>query len=161
MAVITTLTEIRAPAGRVFDLARSVDFHVRSAGSTQETAVAGVTHGLLNLGDEVTWRGRHFGIWQNLTSRIVTYSRPDYFRDSMVRGAFRRLDHDHFFSERDGVTTMKDVFDFTAPFSIFGKIAETVFLTSYMRRFIVQRNADIKRAAEGEDWKSYLGENTP
>jgi ligand-binding SRPBCC domain-containing protein len=116
MAVITTLIEIRAPAGRVFDLARSVDFHVRSAGNTGEKAIAGITQGLLKLDDEVTWRGKHFGVWQNLTSRIVAYSRPDHFRDSMMRGAFRRLDHDHFFRERDGVTTMKDVFDFTAPF---------------------------------------------
>jgi ligand-binding SRPBCC domain-containing protein len=156
MAVVTTLTEIRAPASRVFDLSRSVDFHVRSAGVTQETAVAGVTSGLLKLGDEVTWRGKHFGVWQNLTSRIVSYSRPDHFRDSMVRGTFRRLDHDHFFSEQGGVTAMKDVFDFTAPFSIFGRIAEAVFLTSYLRGFLVERNADIKRAAEGEDWKRYL-----
>ena len=160
MAVITTLIEIKAPAARVFDLARSVDFHVRSAGSTRETAVAGVTHGLLNLGDEVTWRGKHFGVWQNLTSRIVTYSRPDHFRDSMVRGAFRRLDHDHFFSEHDGVTTMKDVFAFTSPFLVFGRMAEAVLLTSYLRRFLVQRNTDIKRAAEGEDWKAFVGEST-
>jgi hypothetical protein len=39
-------------------------------------------------------------------------------------------------------------------------MAEAVFLTSYMRRFLVQRNTDIKRAAEGEDWKAFVGEST-
>ena len=43
------------------------------------------------------------------------FSRPDHFRDSMVRGAFRELDHDHFFEVHGDLTIMKDVFDFTSP----------------------------------------------
>jgi ligand-binding SRPBCC domain-containing protein len=156
MATITVITEIRAPAERVFDLSRSVDIHVRSAGGTGETAVAGVTSGLLELGDQVTWRGRHFGLWQNLTSKITRFSRPDYFRDSMVQGAFRRLDHDHIFETRGDLTIMKDVFDFTSPLGLLGRIADVLFLKSYMRRFIVERNDVIKNAAENEDWKLYL-----
>ena len=156
MAVITTITEIRAPAERVFDLSRSVDLHVRSAGSTEETAIAGVTSGLLELGQEVTWRGKHFGVWQNLTSKITRFSRPDYFRDSMVRGAFRRLDHDHFFEAQGDLTIMKDVFDFNSPLGPLGRVAEALFLESYLRRFIIERNDVIKKTAEGQDWKLYL-----
>ena len=26
--------------------------------------IAGVTSGLLEMGREVTWRGKHFGVWQ-------------------------------------------------------------------------------------------------
>ena len=156
MAVITTITEIRAPAERVFDLSRSVDLHVRSAGRTGETAVAGVTSGLLELEQEVTWRGKHFGVWQNLTSKIIRFSRPDYFRDSMVRGAFLRLDHDHFFETEGDLTIMKDVFDFTSPLGFLGRIAEALFLESYMGRFIIERNDVIKKTAEGEGWKLYL-----
>ena len=156
MAVITTITEIRVPAERVFDLSRSVDLHVRSAGSTGETAIAGVTSGLLGLGQEVTWRGKHFGLWQNLTSKITMFSRSDHFRDSMVRGAFRRLDHDHFFEAQGELTVMKDVFDFTSPLGILGRVAETMFLESYMRQFLIERNDVIKKTAEGNDWKLYL-----
>ena len=156
MAILTTITEICAPAERVFDLSRSVDLHVRSAGSTGETAIAGVTSGLLELGQEVTWRGKHFGLWQNLTSKITMFSRPDHFRDSMVRGAFRRLDHDHFFQAQGDLIIMKDVFDFTSSLGILGRVAEALFLESYMRRFIVERNAVIRKAAEGDDWKLYL-----
>jgi len=126
---------------RVFDLSRSVDLHVRSAGSTQETAIAGVTSGLLELGQEVTWRGKHFGVWQNLTSKITRFLRPDYFRDSMVRGAFRRLDHDHFFEAQGDLTIMKDVFNFNSPLGPLGRVAEALFLESYMRRFITIRLA--------------------
>lgn len=156
MATITTITKIRAPTQRVFDLSRSVDLHVRSAGSTGETAIAGVTSGLLELGQEVTWRGRHFGVWQNLTSKITQFSRPNYFRDSMVRGAFRRLDHDHFFEAHGDLTIMKDVFNFTSPLGPLGRVAEMLFLESYMHRFIVERNDVIKNTAEGQDWKLYL-----
>jgi ligand-binding SRPBCC domain-containing protein len=156
VAVITTTTEIRAPIERVFDLARSVDLHVRSAGKTGETAVAGITSGLLGMNEEVTWRGKHFGIYQNLTSRITAFSRPDHFRDSMVSGAFRRLDHDHFFEERGEVTIMKDVFDFVAPLGLLGRMAEILFLKAYMKKFIVERNQVIKTVAEGNNWKLYL-----
>jgi len=156
VAVITTITKIRAPVERVFDLSRSVDLHVRSAGSTGEAAVAGVTSGLLELGQEVTWRGRHFGVWQNLTSKITRFSRPDHFRDSMVSGAFRRLDHDHFFEAQGDLTVMKDIFDFTSPLGPLGRIAEVLFLESYMRRFIIERNDVIRKTAESEAWKQYL-----
>jgi len=156
VAVITTTTEIRAPIERVFDLSRSVDLHVQSVGNTGETAIAGVTRGLLKMNQEVTWRGKHFGIYQNLTSRITAFSRPDYFRDSMVRGAFQRLDHDHFFEARSDVTVMKDVFDFVSPLGILGRAAELLFLEAYMRRFIAKRNDVIKAVAEGNDWKLYL-----
>jgi ligand-binding SRPBCC domain-containing protein len=120
VSFVTTITEIRAPSERVFDLSRSVDLHVRSASATGERVIAGINSGLLELGQEVTWRGRHFGIWQDLTSRITIFSRPDHFRDSMVRGAFRELEHDHFFEAHGDLTIMKDVLDFKSPLGILG-----------------------------------------
>jgi ligand-binding SRPBCC domain-containing protein len=157
MSRIVTITEIRAPIERVFDLSRSVDLHVRSASETGETAVAGVTSGLLELDQEVTWRGRHFGVWRQLTSRITAFSRPDYFRDSMVRGDFLELNHDHFFSDQGNKTIMKDVFDFTAPFGFLGDAADRFFLRPHLKQFILARNRVIKKTAESDDWKSYLG----
>ena len=90
MAKIEISLHVAAPAARCFDLARSVDAHVRSTAATGERAVGGKTSGLLALGDEVTWRARLFGVWQELTSEITAFERPVHFRDSMVRGAFAR-----------------------------------------------------------------------
>jgi ligand-binding SRPBCC domain-containing protein len=154
--VIKLSTEIRAPLERAFDLARSVDVHMASTAHTGERAVAGVTSGLMELGQEVTWRARHFGTWQHLTSRITAFVRPFHFRDSMVRGAFQRFDHDHFFSQRGELTLMRDVFDFEAPFGILGRIAGRLFLTEYMRRLLVTRNALIKTVAESDQWRDYI-----
>src|ERR1700760_1749497 len=87
MPRIEIATTIRAPAAVCFDLARDMDWHVRSAASTSEQAIAGVTTGLMGLGDEVTFRAKHFGVWQTLTSRITAFDRPRHFRDTQVRGA--------------------------------------------------------------------------
>jgi ligand-binding SRPBCC domain-containing protein len=118
--------------------------------------VAGVTSGLISLGEDVTWRARHFGFWQHLTSRITAFESPVHFRDSMVRGAFRRFDHDHFFTAQGEVTVMRDVFDFHAPLGILGRVAERLFLTEYMRRFLLKRHEFIKQVAETEEWRRYL-----
>lgn len=158
MPVIDITTQITAPIHRVFDLARSVDLHAASTGQTRERAVAGVTTGLMSLGQEVTWRARHFGIWQCLTSRITAFDPPNHFRDSLVRGAFRRLDHDHFFSQRGETATMRDVFDFQSPFGILGRIADYLILTRYFRHFLTTRNATIKEAAETDEWQRFLPE---
>ncbi len=156
MSIIELKTVIRAPIERCFDLSRSVDLHIQSTSSTGERAIAGVTHGLLGLGDEVTWRARHFGVWQNLTSRMTVFDRPRHFRDSMVRGAFSRFDHDHFFSSIGEYTELRDIFDFTSPLGPLGRIADTLVLNQYMKRFLVERNGVIKRIAESDEWRVYL-----
>ena len=127
-----------------------------STAQTGERAIAGVTSGLMGLGNEVTWRARHLGIWQHLTSRITAFERPRHFRDSMVRGAFRRFDHDHFFAQQGEITVMRDVFDFQSPFDILGRIADRVFLIAYMRHFLLTRCMLIKNVAETEQWRRYL-----
>lgn len=71
MPVIELATSIAAPIERVFDLARSIELHTNSTLSTGERAVAGVTSGLIGQDEEVTWRARHFGVWQSLTVRVT------------------------------------------------------------------------------------------
>lgn len=156
MPVIDITTQITAPMQRVFDLSRSVDLHAASTAQTGERAVAGVTSGLMSLGQEVTWRARHFGVWHCLTSRITTFDPPIHFRDSLVRGAFRRFDHDHFFSQQGEITVMRDVFDFQSPLGILGRIVDWLVLTRYLRYFLTTRNAKIKEAAETDEWQRYL-----
>ncbi len=148
MPVIELATFIRATPERVFDLSRDVDAHVASASGTGERAVSGKTHGLLELGDEVTWEAVHFGVRQRLTSRITRFDRPRSFRDSMVRGAFARFDHDHVFESQDGGTLARDVFDFTSPFGVLGRLADALVLERHMRRFLRERMRILKELAE-------------
>lgn len=121
-----------------------------------EKAIAGVTKGLINLGQSVTWEATHFGIRQKLTSKITIFDRPHHFRDSMVNGVFKRFDHDHFFEEVTGKTLMKDVFDYSAPLRILGRMADLLFLAKYMTKILMERNLLIKRIAESEEWKIFI-----
>ena len=99
MATIILQTDIAAPRERVFDLARSIDAHQDTAAATGERAVAGVTSGLLGLDEEVTWQAKHFGVVQKLRVKMTLFERPSHFRDVMLEGAFRSMQHDHSFSK--------------------------------------------------------------
>jgi len=149
-------TRIGAPRERCFDLARSVDLHMRSTKKTCERAIAGKTSGLLDYGDEVTWRARHFGVWQSLTGRISEYDRPRHFQDTMLRGTFKRVKHDHFFEAANGGSVMRDVFEYSAPFGPLGWLAERLFLSAYMRRFLEKRNRELKAVAESGEWTQFV-----
>ena len=107
-----------------------------------------MTRGLIGAGQEVTWSARHFGVRQSLTSRITIFDPLHHFRDSMVRGAFARFDHDHHFEAREGGTRMLDLFDYAAPLGRLGRLAERLVLDRYMQRLLVERARAIKSFAE-------------
>ena len=120
-------------------------------------AMAGVTSGLIGMAERVTWRARHFGVWQSLTSEITAMDRPAYFQDTMIRGAFRFMKHDHFFRALSPhETEMKDAFCFEAPLRVRGRLAEIAFLRRYMQTLLQERNAVLKRIAESSEWQRYL-----
>lgn len=156
MPIIKIEIIVDSPPERVFDLARCIDLHEETMQQTGEKAIAGVTKGLINLNETVTWEATHFGIKQKLTSKITMFDRPHRFRDSMVKGAFARFDHDHYFEERDGKTLMRDIFDYDSPFWFFGKIADALFLERYMTNLLTKRNLLIKKIAESEDWRKFI-----
>ncbi len=156
MPIINLETRIKAEINIVFDLARSVDLHVISTAQTNEEAIAGRTTGLVQLGDTITWRAKHFGITQKLTSEIIGLEKPTYFSDRMVKGAFKRFTHEHFFEEKDGFVLMSDLFDYESPLSMFGKLADRLFLKRYMTELLEKRNATIKMFAESERWREIV-----
>ena len=156
MPIIALSTVIRAPRERVFDLARSIDAHQDSTCGTAERAVAGVTSGLIGMGEEVTWEARHFGIRQRLTVRVTAFDRPKHFQAIMISGAFKRMVHDHEFPEHPMGTLMRDHFEFASTLGFLGRVVDWLLLTSHMRRFLVRRNEVLRRLAESTDGNRYL-----
>lgn len=160
------VTHIKAPVERVFDLSRSIDLHLDSTAETGEQAVAGVTSGLIGEGGEVTWRARHFGVWQTLSSKITVCDRPRRFTDVMQHGIFARLEHHHWFvpdpDSAAPATIMRDDFTWASPLGILGKIADAVFVGRYLRKLLSHRNAMIKSIAESGSgaWRKYLPESS-
>ena len=159
VVTLEDLTIIRAPVERCFDLARSVEVHLAGNVHSGESAIAmaGVTSGLVGMAQRVTWRAKHFGVWHNLTSEITAMDRAAYFQDTMIRGIFRCMKHDHFFRalSRDD-TEMRDVFCFAAPLPVLGRLAEIAFLRRYMQALLRERNAVVKEIAESSKWEEYL-----
>jgi ligand-binding SRPBCC domain-containing protein len=148
VATIVLNTVINAPIETVFNLSRSIDLHIESTKQTGEQAIAGRTSGLIALGETVTWRAKHFGIWQNLTSKITDYNYPTFFADEMVNGAFKSFRHEHYFSVVDNGTLMRDAFAFESPLGVLGKLFNWLILTKYMTNLLLERNRVIKLAAE-------------
>ena len=156
-------TVVEAPLQRTFDLARSIEVHLLGNVHFGEQATAGVSMGLIGPGESVTWRARHFGVQQYLTSAITAYDPPVYFQDTMLHGAFRSMQHEHYFlalPAEDGApqTEMRDVFRFAAPLGPLGRVAERVVLRRYMRELLRERNRVIREVAASGEWRRYVPE---
>ncbi len=142
---------IQAPVKKCFDLARNVDIHIQTTSKTKERAVGGVTAGLLEKGDTVTWEATHFGIKQRLTAEVIFMEPPHKFVDVMVKGAFQSFTHTHHFLEADGGTIVIDQFQYQSPLGLIGVAADKLFLERYMRKFIISRAKELKKIAENDD----------
>jgi ligand-binding SRPBCC domain-containing protein len=141
-------TRIKAERAIVFDLSRSIDLHKLSTKHTNEEAISGVTSGLIGLNESVTWRAKHFGIYQKLTSKITAFDSPNYFVDEMQKGIFKQFKHEHIFQENESGTLMIDIFNYISPMGIIGRLADYLFLKKYMLNLLIKRNALIKEYVE-------------
>ncbi len=145
---IELTTVIAAPPDLCFDLARDVELHPKSLAHTAERAIAGRTTGCIGLGEHVTWRGRHFGVWHEHTARITAFDPPRHFRDTMVRGRFAAFVHDHFFEPCAEGTRMRDVLEFRSPCGWLGRLVDRLLLRGYLTRLLACRNVALAAEAE-------------
>ena len=150
MIRIELTTTINAQAETCFDVSRDLGLHQDSMEHTGERAVAGITEGLIELGEEVTWRARHWGIWWHLTSRITEFDFPVYFCDEMVKGPFKSMRHEHHFVETGGITHMRDLFLFESPFRPIGYWVDRWVLKPYMTLLLKRRNRFLKDQMENQ-----------
>jgi len=144
-------TDIDAPIIAVFDLARDIDFHIRSMADSNEKAVAGVTSGLIEVGQSVTWEARHFGIPFRMTSEITEMDIPNSFVDAQSSGPFTSFRHLHLFEATATGTRMTDDITFTSPVGPIGVLVDKIFLGGYMERLITMRNDLLKTEAEARN----------
>ena len=140
----------------VFDLCRSIDLHIDSMKHTNERAIAGRTSGLIELDETVTWRAKHFGVYQTLTSKITDCEPYTFFADELEKGIFHSFRHEHYISKENSGVVIKDIFDYTSPLGWLGKLADFLFLEKYMTNLLEERNKTIKKYAETELWKEVL-----
>lgn len=148
MPTIELITQIKAPIAVCFDLSRSIDLHKQSMAKSKEEVIAGIDKGLINLLEEVTWCGKHFGFTFTHTANITKFDRPHHFQDAMTKGRFKYFVHDHYFEEKNGFVQMRDIIAFQSPFGWIGNLFDFIFLKSYLTHLIKTRNEFIKIEAE-------------
>lgn len=110
--------------------------------------MAGVTSGLIDAGQEVTWEAFHFGVKHQLTTRITVCQPPHLFVDEQAKGPFAGFIHRHEFRDVPGGTLMIDDFAYASPLGILGRLADKLFLERHMRDLLTERARVIKEMAE-------------
>jgi ligand-binding SRPBCC domain-containing protein len=150
MTTIKIRTKIKAPVQTIFDVSRDIDIHQQSASTTNETAIGGITTGLINYNETVTWRGKHFGFYLTHKSRITAMNLYEYFVDEMEEGKFKSFRHEHIFYEKNGLTIMKDKLYYEVPYGLLGEVFDFLFLKNHLVNFIIERNKILKKLSENE-----------
>jgi ligand-binding SRPBCC domain-containing protein len=134
-----SVTFLRLEPADAFDASLNVDVHAASLARSRERAMSSAGQALA-LGDEVTWRARHFGLPWTMTSRIVEWDRPRRFVDQQQKGPFAAFRHEHLFEPYVTGTRMTDRIQFTTRMGVVGIVAEKVVLGRYVRKLIETRN---------------------
>jgi len=148
MSQIILETLINASAEICFDLMRDIRIHAQTTAQTNEKAVAGVTDGMISVGQTVTFEGTHFGIRQRLTVKVVEFDRPRLFVDEMTEGSFKTFKHRHEFFPQNRRTLMRDTLTWTSPFGVLGKIVDKLLLERHLIDLVSTRNSRLKEIAE-------------
>lgn len=139
---------IRATPAEVFTASLDPALHVESMARYGETMVTGPTGGTFTEGSTVTWRARHFGIAFHLRSVVFDIDAPHRFCDRQIKGPFRDFHHEHVFVEHPDGTLMRDTITFRSPFGPIGTLVDRLFMRTYMRRLISERNSTLSKTFE-------------
>jgi ligand-binding SRPBCC domain-containing protein len=150
MTTIKITTNYFATIEKVFDINRNIDIHQQSASKTKEVAIAGITSGLINKNETVTWKGKHFGVYLTHQSLISEMIFPTYFVDEQLKGNFKTFKHQHFFEQKENFVEVTDIIEYETPYGILGKLFDKLLLKNHLRKFITHRNEILKNLAENK-----------
>lgn len=148
MTQIKITTTINATIEIVFNNSRNIDIHQYSASKTNEKAIAGRTSGLIEIGETVTWKGKHFGINLRHQSIITEMEFPNYFVDEQLKGHFKSFKHEHIFEQKENKIIMTDILEYETPFGFIGKLFDKLILENHLTNFILHRNQILKELSE-------------
>ena len=156
MPVVHITTFIAAPPHVVFDLSRHIGLHKISQQNRKEEAIKGVTSGLINKGEFVTWKAYHLFKNRFLKIRITQMEPYSFFEDVMEEGDFKSFQHQHHFKPVQNGTILIDRLYFESPYGIVGKLFNRLYLTNYMKLLLAERNKVIREYAESKKWEALL-----
>ncbi len=151
---------IEAPIERCFALSTSVEV---VAVTLEMRPVEGRLGGMIVAEDRLLWRGWKFGLPQMHETLITGFRPPEggaagFFQDTMGRGRFARFQHDHHFQQTEAGTLLEDELRFSMPLGWAGALVGRWLMVPYIQGVMGRRFRLLKKLAEGDGWREYLGE---
>jgi ligand-binding SRPBCC domain-containing protein len=87
---------------------------------------------------------------RSLVVKVTEYQYPHRIVDTMIEGPFRSFVHEHEFREAAGGTLMLDTIEWTTPFGMIGRMADSMVLKKRLTRIVSSRNKRLKDLAEDD-----------
>lgn len=100
-----------------------------------ERALAGTTEGHIELGEQLTWRAKHFGFTYHMISEITEMDRPRRFVDEQVAGPFNIGDMSTHSRQRQ-IAPAFWTESITQPFGLLGLTVDRLVLNRYLTKLM-------------------------
>ncbi len=140
----------------VFDLARHVGLQRDALAAYHQQAVAGTRFGLLGAGETITWRARHFFRDRLMRLRVSEMIVADRLIQEQIMGPFLSFRHERYIKACENGSILIDLVHYEWRHGQLGRIADRLFLRGYVEQVLNMHIDAIRKAAEGNRWKTYL-----
>jgi ligand-binding SRPBCC domain-containing protein len=101
-------------------------------------------------GAEIVHRIRWLGIPVKWTTVIESFSPPDSFVDTQVKGPYKYWRHEHRFEDAEGGTRMSDRVQYELPFGILGVVTHRLIVARQLKRIFDYRGRRIRKLFKRE-----------
>lgn len=156
MPTIHLTTFIAQSADIVFDLTRHVGLQRDALLAYQQQAVDGTRFGLLESGETITWRARHFFRDRLIRLKTCEMIPGDRLILEQVKGPFLSYRQERYLKSCENGSILIDLIHYEWKQGVLGRIADRLFLGAYLEKLLNLHIDAIRRAAEGTRWKTYL-----
>ncbi|MFM7671049.1 MAG: SRPBCC family protein [Bacteroidota bacterium] len=156
MYTIHLTTFISQSADIVFDLGRHVGLQRDAMSDYQQEAVAGTRFGLLESGETITWRARHFFQNRLMRLRVLEMIAGDRLILEQAMGPFQSFRQERYVKACENGSILIDLVHYEWKQGRLGQIANQLFLGRYLEKMLNLHIEAIRRSAEGPRWKTYL-----
>jgi hypothetical protein len=135
-------TLIKAPPHKLFDLCLDIDVHQAGISDYKKEAFTGVIKGIISLGEILTWRAKHYLVFQILTEQITEVDSPDYFSDEK-KVFFKRFKYSSDFECKEAETLIIDLFYFNSLL-----VSAARFVDKYITKLLIKNNEHLRKQAK-------------
>jgi ligand-binding SRPBCC domain-containing protein len=99
---------------------------------------------ILTLGSRLVWKGRRWGISQQIIQEVATFDREKLIVVEQKKGPFARWVHANYFEATDAGTKIVEKIDFDPPGGLLGYIITADSIRKDLQRLLAYREQKLK-----------------